>query len=74
MTKPKNHELEEWLSEFNIEYPDEDKIDQTIMQLYQYVPKRKNNRYPVSFRHLCEMPIRNLCIFLVHFGYLTLFI
>ena len=38
MTKPKNHELEEWLSEFNIEYPDEDKIDQTIMQLYQYVP------------------------------------
>ena len=53
MTKPKDHELEEWLSEFNIEYPDEEKIDQTIMQLHQYVPKKK--KYLIA--HLIPAPI-----------------
>jgi hypothetical protein len=64
MTKPKNHELEEWLSEFNIEYPDEDKIDQTIMQLHQYVPKKKKQQ----ISRVIPAPLRNAYQESLHFS------
>ncbi|WHY87158.1 hypothetical protein QNH39_04660 [Neobacillus novalis] len=41
MIKPNDQELEEWLNEFTIEYPSEEKIEQTIAMLHHYVPKKK---------------------------------
>ncbi|WP_312476584.1 hypothetical protein [Neobacillus sp.] len=52
MIKPNNHELEEWLNEFNIEYPNEEEIDQTIAKLHQYVPEKKKIQHtPRLFQH-----------------------
>lgn len=41
MIKPNDHELEDWLNEFNIEFPNEEKIEQTIAMLHHYVPEKK---------------------------------
>jgi hypothetical protein len=41
LIKPNDQELEDWLDEFTIEYPSEEKIEQTIAMLHHYVPEKK---------------------------------
>lgn len=55
MKKLNDHELEEWLSEFDIEYPDEEKVEKTIMQLHSYVPRKK----PQPLAYVIPTPLRN---------------
>lgn len=45
MKKLTDHELDKWLDEFTIEYPDEAKIEQTILQLHSFVPEKKASRF-----------------------------
>lgn len=47
MKKLNDHELEEWLSEFDIEYPDEEKVENTIMKLHPFVPKKKKQLWTI---------------------------
>ncbi|MEK3890338.1 hypothetical protein [Bacillus sp. FSL K6-3431] len=58
MKKLEDHELEDLLTEFSIEYPDEEEIEQTIMQLHQYVPNKKKN--PLT--RFIPTPLRNAFI------------
>ncbi|HEY4553647.1 MAG TPA: hypothetical protein VIG80_10660 [Bacillaceae bacterium] len=49
MSRQKNNHQEnewiDWLSEYSIEYPDGEKIEDTIFALHAYVPERKKQRF-----------------------------
>ncbi|MBS4208642.1 hypothetical protein [Bacillus sp. FJAT-50079] len=65
MTKFTDHELEEWFSEFSVEYPDEEKVEDTMIVLHQFVPKKKTAPYT----KLIPAPLKNAWIESLQFSH-----
>ncbi|MFJ5714513.1 hypothetical protein [Neobacillus sp. NPDC093127] len=77
MIKPNDQELEDCFNEFTIEYPSEEKIEQTIAMLHQYVPeKKKVHLFQQVYKELLGVSrifwIANLIYLAVGIGFICL--